>query len=68
MEEVGKIRTASECSVCNKKSFCQTCAASALCEEGSYDGVPQYLCEYTEELLFLLRKRLEQEGITIKYE
>ena len=68
VEEVDKIRTASKCTVCSKKSFCQTCAASALCEEGSYDRVPQYLCEYTEELLFLLRQRLEQEGIAIKYE
>lgn len=56
------IRLNPQCSVCNLRHLCRTCAASALLEEGSYDAVPRYMCRYAAETLRLLQK--EQEKIT----
>ena len=56
VEETGKIRLSSRCSVCEMRHLCRTCAASALLETGSYDGVPDYMCRYTQESLNLLQK------------
>ncbi|MDY2814764.1 MAG: radical SAM protein [Dorea sp.] len=46
-----KIRISTICASCRKRKVCQTCAACALLETGAYDKVPQYMCEYTEEML-----------------
>ena len=51
----------SKCSTCSLRPICKTCVASALLETDSYDGVPDYLCQYTEEflrLLFIEKKHL----------
>lgn len=40
--------------------MCRTCAASALLETGSYDGVPDYMCRYAEESLRLLREEFAE--------
>ena len=42
------------------RHLCRTCAASALLETGSYDGVPDYMCRYAEESLRLLREEWEK--------
>ncbi len=54
--EIDKIVTSPHCAVCKKRVLCRTCAASALLETGSYDGVPEYMCRYTEESLRILRE------------
>ena len=36
----GKILLNAKCSTCHMRHLCRTCAASALLETGSYDGVP----------------------------
>lgn len=59
VEETGKIFLNAACSVCTVRHLCHTCAASALLETGSYDGVPDYMCRYTKESLRLLREELE---------
>ena len=55
VEETGKILLNAECSTCNVRHLCRTCAASALLEAGSYDGVPDYMCRYAKESLKILR-------------
>ena len=59
-EETGKILLNVKCSTCRLRHLCRTCAASALLETGSYDGVPEYMCRYAEESLKLLRKEWEK--------
>lgn len=59
VEETGKILLNAKCSTCHMRHLCRTCAASALLETGSYDGVPDYMCRYTEESLRLLREEWE---------
>ena len=54
-EATGKILLNAECSTCNVRHLCRTCAASALLEAGSYDSVPDYMCRYAKESLKILR-------------
>lgn len=54
VEETSQIRLSSKCSACRNRKLCQTCAACALLETGSYSGTPEYMCRYTEETLRLL--------------
>ena len=56
VEETRRIRLNAKCSTCHMRHLCRTCAASALLETGGYDGVPEYMCRYTEESLRLLRE------------
>ena len=55
-EETGKIRLSPVCSACSLRAVCQTCAASALYEGGSFDAVPDYLCRYTRAFLKILKE------------
>ena len=61
VEETNKILLNAKCTACHLRHLCRTCAASALLETGSYDGVPEYMCRYAEESLRILRK--EQENL-----
>lgn len=61
VEETGKILLNAKCTVCHMRHLCRTCAASALLETGSYDGVPEYMCRYAEESLRLLREEWEKQ-------
>lgn len=58
--ETQKILLNAKCSTCHLRHLCRTCAASALLETGSYDGVPDYMCRYAEESLRLLREEWEK--------
>ena len=49
-----------KCSACHLRHLCRTCAASALFETGSYDGVPDYMCRYAEESLRMLKEEWKQ--------
>lgn len=53
---VRKIRTSEACAACALRPICQTCAASALYETGSFDGKPEYLCRMSEEMLRLFEE------------
>lgn len=61
VQEVSKIRLSAKCSACKRREICQTCAACALLETGSYSGVPEYMCKYTEETLCLLEKNINSK-------
>lgn len=52
--------TNEKCSTCSLRPICQTCAGSARIETGYYDGIPEYLCAYSEELFRLFQKEGEK--------
>lgn len=58
--ETDKILLSSRCRICRMRFLCRTCAASAFLETGSYDGTPEYMCEYTKESLRLLQEHQEK--------
>ena len=65
VEETDKILLNAKCSTCHMRHLCRTCAASALLETGSYDGVPDYMCRYAEVSLEILKtewERIQSEG------
>ena len=45
-----------KCASCRLRPLCRTCAASALLETGSFDGVPDYMCRYAAESLRLMEQ------------
>ena len=56
VEESDKIKVNEKCATCVKREICQTCAACAFLETGKYDGIPQYICNYTDEMLKVLKR------------
>lgn len=60
VEGMKPIRLHPDCSVCNLRALCRTCAASALLEGGGYDAKPEYMCRYTRETLRLLREEVHE--------
>ena len=65
VQETSEILLNPKCSVCRLRHLCRTCAASALLEEGSYGGIPEYMCRYAEVSLEILKtewERIQSEG------
>lgn len=60
-EKFGKVRLSAKCSACTMREVCQTCAACAVLETGSFEEVPEYMCRYTKETLMLLQDALKKE-------
>ena len=56
--ETKKILINEACVSCRYRPICNTCAAAALLETGNYDGIPEYICEYTKEFY-----RIMKEGV-----
>ena len=42
---------------CKYRPICNTCAAAALLETGDYEGIPEYICEYTKEFYKIMKER-----------
>ncbi|MGN0313334.1 MAG: radical SAM protein [Fusicatenibacter sp.] len=59
-EAAKHLRINEKCTHCKLRPICNTCAASAFWETGSYDGIPDYHCQYAEEYLRLLYKEQEE--------
>lgn len=57
-----EIRVSPKCVSCRLRLICHTCAAAALLETGSYDGVSDYLCCFAEESYRLLKQEEENLG------
>ncbi len=55
-EETKNIHISEKCGRCRYRTFCHICAASALYETGSFNGVPEYLCRYSEESYRLFKE------------
>ena len=50
-----KLRMALTCAKCRFRDVCDSCVAAAIAETGSADGVPEYLCKYTEAMIQALQ-------------
>lgn len=46
-----EIRMPPQCSGCEKRDVCSVCAAVCVTETGSFDQVPSYMCQFTEEVV-----------------
>ena len=46
-----------KCANCSLKGLCESCAAATKAETGSFDKVPEYLCEKTKAFYELIMKR-----------
>lgn len=55
VNEVSKIRINTKCTSCSLRPLCRTCAACALLEAGSYDALPDYMCQYAQKSYDFLR-------------
>ena len=51
-----------QCVKCSLRPLCKICAAGSLLETGIYDGVPDYLCRYSEELYRLILQEDKNYG------
>lgn len=59
-EKAKVFRVNEKCTRCRMRPICKTCTASAKLETGEYNGIPEYLCRYSEEYLRLLCKENEK--------
>ena len=55
-----KTRTSEKCGTCTLREVCNTCAAGALLETGRYDGVPDYVCRYTQKTVQLIENLIKK--------
>lgn len=58
VKETAMIRLSSKCRTCAMRDVCQTCPACALLETGSYQGTPQYMCNYTNATIQYLEESI----------
>lgn len=54
VKEAENLRLNPKCTKCHLRPVCDICVASSFWETGSYDEVPQYLCEFAQEFERLL--------------
>ncbi len=51
LQETRGIRTPGKCAGCPKREVCAVCAAVCYTETGSFDRVPQYVCDMTQGIV-----------------
>lgn len=56
-----ELRLSGVCESCANRSLCHACAASALAETGSTEGVPQYLCRMVQQMRRLAKEELGEK-------
>lgn len=54
--EVKRFHIHPKCTTCRLRPLCPNCAGSAKLETGAYDGIPDYLCRYSEELYRIIKQ------------
>lgn len=59
VEGTERLRTSARCGQCRLRKICNTCAAAAIAETGKAEGVPEYLCRYTEATVQCLRNTIK---------
>lgn len=57
--ETLKITLPVKCANCAYSEICNVCAATCYTETGRFDGVPEYLCQKTQEFIRLMK---EEDG------
>lgn len=45
-----------KCTKCHLRPLCKICAAASMLETGNYNGIPEYLCRFSEKTYQLLLK------------
>ncbi len=53
------IRLPAECVSCRYRHACHACAAMCQAEAGRFDGIPEYICEMTKEIVRLTIEEVE---------
>ena len=55
---IQKIKINNKCATCNLYHICSTCAANAYAENGDFEKIPEYLCEYGKHTIEYLEEKL----------
>ena len=58
VEQSAALRLSGVCTTCPNRQMCHSCAAMAMAETGTADGIPKYLCEMTLAMKDLARAEL----------
>lgn len=58
-----QFRLNEKCTACRLRPLCPNCVGSAWLETGRYDGVPEYLCRYSEELYRIMKEDAADDRI-----
>lgn len=58
VEQCAALRLSGVCTTCPNRQMCHSCAAMAMAETGTADGIPKYLCEMTLAMKDLARAEL----------
>ena len=58
--ETAKIRLPSKCVTCDHKEICGACAAVHYTETGSFDGIPEYVCDRAKAIVEATRDAYEE--------
>ena len=57
-QETKKLHIDEKCVTCSLRHVCQVCPATAYLETGRYDGVLEYLCRYSKEIVRILQAKI----------
>jgi len=49
------------CVTCSKRKICNVCPAVCVSETGSFKGIPEYLCQYTDELISFAKDYMDKQ-------
>lgn len=63
-EETAALRIPSKCAGCPKRNVCAVCAAVCVTETGRFDGVPEYVCKMTDEVIRQTRQVYKERNIS----
>ncbi len=55
-----EIKLPQKCLTCKNRMICNHCAAVCVTESGAFDGVPEYMCSYSEALVDEAQKYLRR--------
>ena len=56
--QINNIKINNKCANCNLYHVCITCAANAYAENGDFEIIPEYLCEYGKYTIKYLKEKL----------
>lgn len=66
VERSEQVAVSGTCNTCPNQKFCHSCAAIALAETGTSEGIPTYLCKTVEELQRIADEKLTDEIENLK--
>lgn len=61
VEQSEQVAVSGTCNTCPNQKFCHSCAAVAMAETGTSEGIPTYLCKTVEELQRIADEKLTDE-------